>query len=67
MREAHEGGLVGHFGHSKTLRQIQDNFYWPKLNQDVMRMIERYETCKRVKMHGSNKGLYKPLPTPQRT
>ena len=26
VRKAHEGGLAGHFGHSKTLRLIQDNF-----------------------------------------
>ena len=64
MREAHEGGLAGYFGHSKTLKLIQDNFYWPKLNQDVLRMIEHCETYKRANMHESNKGLYEPLPNP---
>ena len=62
MREAHKGGLAGHFGHFKTLKLIQDSFYWPKLNRDVVRMVERCETCRRAKMHGSNQGLYEPLP-----
>ena len=36
----------GHFGYFKTLKLILDNFYWPKLNRDVVRMVERCETCR---------------------
>ncbi|XP_060177884.1 uncharacterized protein LOC132607823 [Lycium barbarum] len=64
VREAHEGGLAGHFVHSKTSKMIQENFYWPKLNRDVLRLIERCESYKRAKMHGRYKGLYEPLPIP---
>ena len=64
VRVAHEGGLAGHFGHSKTLKLIRDNFYWPKLNRDVVRLVERCKTCRRSKMYVSNQGLYEPLPIP---
>ncbi|XP_019261848.1 PREDICTED: uncharacterized protein LOC109239720 [Nicotiana attenuata] len=64
VMEAHEGGLVGHFVYSKTLKMIQGNFYCPKLNKDVLRLIERCETCRKTKMYGSNNGLYEPLPFP---
>ena len=29
VREAHGGGLMGHFGVAKTLGIIQEHFYWP--------------------------------------
>ena len=56
VREAHEGGLVGHFGHFKTLKLIQDNFYWPKLNRDVLRMIERVRLTRGQRCMGAIRG-----------
>ena len=41
VRKAHEGGLARHFGYFKTLKLIRDNFYWLKLDRDVVRMVER--------------------------
>ena len=32
--EAHEGGLMGHFGVAKTL-VLHEHFYWPKMKRDV--------------------------------
>ena len=29
MREAHSGGLMGHFGIKKTLDVLGDHFFWP--------------------------------------
>ncbi|XP_022891855.1 uncharacterized protein LOC111406704 [Olea europaea var. sylvestris] len=35
VREAHSGGLMGHFGIAKTLEILTKNFYWPKMKVDV--------------------------------
>ena len=37
VREAHGGGLMGHFGVAKTLGIIQEHFYWPRLKGDIER------------------------------
>lgn len=64
IREAHGGGLAGDFGRDKTLIMVQERFYWPKLVQDVEKIVKRCVTCHKAKMHGSNAGLYTPLPIP---
>ena len=35
VKEAHEGGLMGHFRVSKTLEFLQEHFYWPHMKTDV--------------------------------
>jgi hypothetical protein len=35
VREAHGGGLMGHFGVAKTLDVLHEHFYWPKMKRDV--------------------------------
>ena len=64
IREAHGGGLDRHFGRDKTLILVRENFYWPKLVQDVENIVRRCVTCHVAKTHGSNAGLYIPLPIP---
>ncbi|GKA52977.1 RNA-directed DNA polymerase [Tanacetum coccineum] len=39
-------------------------FYWPKLEGDVNRLLERCRTCHIAKTHSSNAGLYTPLSIP---
>ncbi|XP_049405099.1 uncharacterized protein LOC125868514 [Solanum stenotomum] len=34
-REAHCGGLMGHFGVPKALKILSDHFYWPSMRNDV--------------------------------
>ncbi|KAG7559385.1 Retrotransposon gag domain [Arabidopsis thaliana x Arabidopsis arenosa] len=63
-REAHGGGLMGHFGVSKTLKVMQDHFHWPHMKRDVERMCERCPTCKQAKAKSQPHGLYTPLPIP---
>ncbi|XP_071901574.1 uncharacterized protein [Coffea arabica] len=31
IREAHSGGLMGHFEIVKTLAMLQEHFYWPQM------------------------------------
>ncbi|XP_071737871.1 uncharacterized protein [Rutidosis leptorrhynchoides] len=35
IREAHGGGLAGHFGINKTLEILSEHFYWPCMDKDV--------------------------------
>lgn len=60
--EAHSSNLGGHFGKNKTLALIQENFYWPKMERDVIRYVERCGTCHMAKSWAQNTGLYTPLP-----
>lgn len=62
--ESHSGGLAGHFGRAKTLALVRDQFYWPGMGKDVNRVVDRCRICHVSKTHGSNAGLYTPLPVP---
>jgi hypothetical protein len=60
--EAHAGGLGGHFGRDKTLAVVREHYYWPKMERDIMRHVQRCKICHVAKSHGQNTGLYTPLP-----
>ncbi|PKI46756.1 hypothetical protein CRG98_032853, partial [Punica granatum] len=64
VREAHAGGLAGHFGEKKTLKMVKEHFYWPKMIRDVHRIIEWCITCKKAKSKEAPHGLYMPMPVP---
>nr|GEZ94028.1 RNA-directed DNA polymerase [Tanacetum cinerariifolium] len=55
------GGLACHFGRDKTLALLREQFYWPKMERDVNRLLERFRTCHIAKTYNSNAGLYTPL------
>lgn len=63
-REAHGGGLAGHFGETNTLEMLREHFYWPNMNRDVHHVIERCIACKKAKSKEAGHGLYMPLPIP---
>lgn len=65
VREAYGGGLAGHFGRDKTLALVQEHFFWPKMNHDVMKVVEKCVVCLKAKTHGQNTGLYTLLPIPK--
>ncbi|KAG7536840.1 Ferric reductase NAD binding domain [Arabidopsis suecica] len=64
VREAHGGGLMGHFGVAKTLSIVQDHFFWPHMKRDVERICSRCTTCKLAKSKSQGQGMYTPLPIP---
>ncbi|GJW92905.1 RNA-directed DNA polymerase [Tanacetum coccineum] len=64
IQETHKRGLAGHFGRDKTLAAVQEKFFWPKMGQDVKRLVDRCVTCHKAKSYGTNPGLYTPLPVP---
>jgi len=58
VREAYEGGLMGHFGAAKSLDMLHKHFYWPYLKMDAQRIYDRYITCKKTKSRVKPHGLY---------
>ena len=44
VREAHGGGLMGHFGVRKTLEVLHEHFFWPKMKRDVERVLPNLES-----------------------
>nr|XP_043619798.1 uncharacterized protein LOC122591603 [Erigeron canadensis] len=63
IREAHGGGLAGHFGINKTGEILTEHFYWPRLLKNVLNIISRCPTCHQAKAT-FHKGLYTPLLVP---
>ena len=49
VREAHGGGLMGHFGVRKTLDVLHEHFFLLKMKHDVERACARCITCRQAK------------------
>ena len=62
VREAHSGGLMGHFGVKKTLDTLNEYFFWPKMRKGVERICSRCITCRKAKPRVLPHGLYTLLP-----
>lgn len=65
IRELHGGGLAAHTGRDKTLALIITRFYWPHIQRDVTRFVQRCAICQSSKDNAQNTGLYSPLPIPE--
>ena len=65
MREAHGGGLSGHFGEKKTCEVLKEHFVLPSMLRDVHKVIERCAICKTSKGKENAYGLYMSLPIPE--
>ncbi|XP_056695519.1 uncharacterized protein [Spinacia oleracea] len=65
VREAHSGGLAGHFGIAKTLEILREHFFWPKMLGDVTNIVNKCVTCHMAKS-SFKPGLYSLLPVPVR-
>ena len=46
VRGTHGGVLISHFGVRKTLDMLHEQFFWPKMKQDVEKACARYITCR---------------------
>jgi RNase H-like domain found in reverse transcriptase/Integrase zinc binding domain/Integrase core domain len=64
VHEAHSGGLMGHFGITKTLNMLQEHFYWPHMQKDVEKFCASCVDCMSAKSRLNPHGLYTPLPIP---
>ena len=50
VREAHEGGLMGHFGITKTFDILCDHFYWPNMKKDVAKICNKCIVCNKLSL-----------------
>ncbi|KAF7835788.1 Transposon Ty3-I Gag-Pol polyprotein [Senna tora] len=64
VREAHSGGLMGHFGVQKTLDMLNEQFYWPNMRKYIENICAKCIACKQAKSKYMPHGLYTPLPVP---
>ncbi|GJV45609.1 RNA-directed DNA polymerase [Tanacetum coccineum] len=62
IKEAHEGGLSGHFERDKTANLLKDYFFSPRMMKDINQYILRCHTCHIAKSTSHNTGLYTLLP-----
>ncbi len=66
IREKHSGGLFGHCGQGKTFAEVNSFYYWPKMQTDVKKFVEKCRLCQHCKGRSQNTGLYQSLPIPDR-
>jgi transposase InsO family protein len=66
IKEKHSGGLSGHFGQDKTFSQVNDFYFWPGMQNQVKKFVEKCRICQHAKGRSQNTGLYQPLPIPSR-
>jgi hypothetical protein len=64
LQEAHESGLMGHFGLKKTEDVLAAHFFWPKMRRDVERYVLQCTTCNKAKSRLNPHDLDMPLPVP---
>ena len=65
IREAHGGGLAGHFGINKTTELLQEHFHWPRMIGEIQAILARCGVCQRAKSN-FHQGPYTPLPVPEK-
>ncbi|XP_071905721.1 uncharacterized protein [Coffea arabica] len=56
VREAHGGGLMGHFGIDKTLDILHEHFYWPKMRRDIANICDKCLKYWLNRMEGTRSG-----------
>jgi hypothetical protein len=66
LKEKHNGGLVGHFGHDKTFSKLNGSYFWPRMTTYVKKFVDRCRICQHTKGKRKNTGLYQSLPIPER-
>lgn len=65
LREAHDQMTAGHPGSFRTLKKLQENYFWPRMDRDVRRYVSTCELCQRNKARQTKPpGQLHPLPIP---
>jgi hypothetical protein len=41
LKEKHNGGLAGHFGHDKTFSKLNGSYFWSRMRKDVKIFVDR--------------------------
>jgi hypothetical protein len=67
LRENHDSKVAGHFGQFKTSERMKQNFFWPKMDQEVRDYVRSCDICQRDKVSRHKRyGLLQPLEIPYR-
>jgi transposase InsO family protein len=67
LHEVHCQVSTAHPGQGKTLRLVQERYYWPGLRSDVRQYVRNCQTCHRSQVpRDRTPGLLQPLPIPDR-
>ncbi|GKA56430.1 ty3-gypsy retrotransposon protein [Tanacetum coccineum] len=67
LQEAHDTPSGGHGGFLKTFKRLSDQFYWPRMKQEVRLFVQQCLICQQQKYQTlSPAGLLQPLPVPTR-
>jgi hypothetical protein len=45
LKEKHNGGLAGRFGHEKTFAKLNESYFWPGMQADVKIFVYRCIIC----------------------
>ena len=48
--EHHDNPISGHWDVKRTAQLVQQYFYWPSLNQDVIQVVETCDPCQRAQI-----------------
>jgi hypothetical protein len=49
LKEKHNGGLVGYFGHDNTFAQLRSSYYWPGMRTKVIKFVNKYRIYQHAK------------------
>ena len=45
IKEKHSGGLVGYCVRDITIAIVNENYYWPQLQQYVKKFVQSHRVC----------------------
>src|SRR5258706_3965728 len=65
LQSEHDSKIAGHFGQDKTIELIRRNFWWPGMDNDIIKYIQSCPDCQsnKARRHRSY-GLLSPLELP---
>jgi hypothetical protein len=66
VKEKHNRGLSGHFGHDKNYEQLKHFYFWQRMRIDVQKFVSNCRICQHAIGRSQNTCLYTPLPIPNR-
>jgi hypothetical protein len=66
LKEKHSGGLARHFGHDKTFAKLSESYFWPGMQSEVKKFVDKCRICQHSKGRKKNAGFYQPFPIPER-
>jgi hypothetical protein len=65
LESEHDSKIAGHFSQDKTIELIRRNFWWPKMDNDIIAYIRSCPDCQKDKSRRHrNYGLLSPLELP---